>query len=399
MKIAVVSSFYSQGMGYVENCLPKALAALGHDVHVLTSPLNVYGNAPEYDSTYREFLGPADQGTGTLKVDGYTVHRLPSRMLGGYVLITGLASAIRAIRPDVVHSLEIASVQTFQLALLKATQRFKLFTETHQHLSVVKPFLKKESGDVLRKAAYRVTRTLPTYLASLAVERCYAIAPDCVYVANEFYGVPHEKLKLQSLGTDTDLFRPPISPEELEKRAAQRRARGYSESDVVCIYTGRFSVDKNPLALARAVALLSSQQPGFHGLFIGEGGQRADILSCPNATVSSFVKYAELADVYRLADIAVWPRQESMSMLDAAACGLPLVVSNAIGESERVTGNGAVYEENDVDDLARALLDLASPERRKTLGAAGRAKMVDGFSWALIARAIEADYEAAMRRA
>lgn len=64
MKIAVVTTFYSEGMGYTENCLPKALVELGHEVDVITSNLNVYGNDEDYKETYEAFLGEADQGTG-----------------------------------------------------------------------------------------------------------------------------------------------------------------------------------------------------------------------------------------------------------------------------------------------------------------------------------------------
>jgi len=56
LKIVIVSAFYSEGMGYSENCLSKALAKLGHDVHVVTSTYNVYGSEPLYSGTYREFL-------------------------------------------------------------------------------------------------------------------------------------------------------------------------------------------------------------------------------------------------------------------------------------------------------------------------------------------------------
>ncbi len=62
MKIVIVSSFYSEGMGYSENNLPKALASLGHEVHVITSNLNVYGTSSDYPKNYESFLGPADQG-------------------------------------------------------------------------------------------------------------------------------------------------------------------------------------------------------------------------------------------------------------------------------------------------------------------------------------------------
>jgi glycosyltransferase involved in cell wall biosynthesis len=105
--------------------------------------------------------------------------------------------------------------------------------------------------------------------------------------------------------------------------------------------------------------------------------------------------HSDLARLYRACDIAVWPRQESMSMLDAAATGLPLIVSAAIGESARVSGNGAFYDENDPATMAGVLTSLASRPDRQRLGAAGRAKMIEHFSWTLIAKSIEADYAAA----
>ena len=395
MKIVVVSGFYSEGMGYAENCLPKAMAELGHEVHVISSTYNVYGTSADYDATYRSFLGPADQGVRRVSVDGYTLHRLSSRTIAGYVWIEGLVAKVRELAPDIVHCTEIASLQSFQLAAARPFLGFRFFTETHQHLSVVKPFLRSSKGFLLEKTAYRLTRTLPTSLASKAVEKCYAIAPDCVQVANTYYGVPLSKLKLQSLGTDTQLFRPATTAEELARRHEMRTQLGYSSSDVVCIYTGRFSADKNPLVLARAIDLLAADGGSFHGLFVGEGAQKDEIGRCRHTKVLPFMKYAELSDFYRMADVAVWPRQESMSMLDAAACGLPLVVSDKIGESARISGNGRFYKENDEHDMARSLSSLASQNERDALGRHGRTKMVTDFSWASIARSIAADYMAA----
>ena len=83
-------------------------------------------------------------------------------------------------------------------------------------------------------------------------------------------------------------------------------------------------------------------------------------------------------------------------MLDAAACGLPLIVSADIGENERVAGNGRVYRENDAADLGRAIQSLASAEERATLSAVGRKKMREHFSWTKIAQSIVADYAQAV---
>src|SRR5215813_1738917 len=105
MRIAVVSTFYSEGMGYSENCLPRALASLGHDVHVITTVFNVYGNEADYAKTYQQFLGPNRVSPGSTQVDGYTVHRLDARVMGGYVVPKGLTAKVREIGPDVVHAL------------------------------------------------------------------------------------------------------------------------------------------------------------------------------------------------------------------------------------------------------------------------------------------------------
>ncbi len=396
LKIVVVSAFYSEGMGYTENCLPKALASLGHEVHLICSTLNVYGTEPLYDLTYRAFLGPPRVPSGTHLVDGYVVHRLPARLIGGYVSLKGLHRRVRELSPDIVHSIEIASLPTFALAMQKPVAGFKLFCDTHQTMSSMKPYMKR-SGEWAKKALYRLTRTIPTSLSSLAVEKCYAVTPDCGAVAVRFYGVPRSKIKFLSLGTDTDAFHPAECDADRVARSQLRHELGFRDDDIVCIYTGRFSEEKNPLLLAQAIDTLSSNGRGFKGLFIGDGAQRKSIAQCRNTTILSFMTHQDLARHYRAADVAVWPRMESMSMLDAAASGIPVVVSDRIGEPGRVEGDGLMYQENVVSSLVDVLRRLRNPEERRSKGAVGRRKMLDGFSWTRFARVLEADFRAASR--
>src|SRR2546425_7128651 len=385
LRIAVVSAFYSEGMGYTENCLPRALAGRGHEVHVVASTFNVYGNDPLYDETYREFLGPRQLAPGSQSVEGYRLHRLGARVVSGYVTMKGLLGKIGDLAPDVVHSIEIASLPTFALAMKKPFAKYKLFCDTHQTMSVVKPFMKQGQGGWLKKVRYRMTRTVPTYLASLAVEKCYAVTPDCADVAATFYGVPRSKMKLLSLGTDTDVFHPAESGSDRAARRALRERFGFLDKDIVCVYSGRFSHDKNPLLLARAIDTLSDTDPRFKALFIGHGIQKDDIARCRHATIVPFMTHHDLARHYRAADVAVWPRQESMSMLDADARGIPAIVSNRIGQPERVAGNGKLYEENAVGSLSEVLQGFADPDERRCYGDAGRRRMVEGFSWRRIA--------------
>ena len=384
-------------MGYSQNCLSRALAKLGHDVHVVTSTYNMYGNEPMYDATYREFLGPPQTRAGMRVIDGYTVHRLEATLVSTYVSISGLNATIRELAPDIVHSLEIASLETFKLAALKPFARFKLFTETHQTLSVMRPYMRQKNGHYLKRAAYRLTRTLPSFLGSLTIEACYAVTPDCHEVARRFYGVPASKLKLLSLGADTDTFHPVDTAEDRESRNAVRANLGYSADEIVCVYTGRFTKDKNPLVLAQAIDALAGTDPRYKGLFIGDGEQKPAIAACRNVILLPFMTHLELAKHYRAADIGVWPRQESMSMIDAAASGVPIVVSNRIGEPGRVTGNGKMYQENDTNDLMAVLRSLSNADERRAYGAVGRRKIIEGFSWNSFARIVEADFASSIQ--
>jgi glycosyltransferase involved in cell wall biosynthesis len=70
-----------------------------------------------------------------------------------------------------------------------------------------------------------------------------------------------------------------------------------------------------------------------------------------------------------------------MSMLDALSCGLPIIVSDRIGEIDRVDNTGLTYKEGDVQDLARAMKKLMDHTYRKELSLRGREKMVIKYSW------------------
>ena len=105
--------------------------------------------------------------------------------------------------------------------------------------------------------------------------------------------------------------------------------------------------------------------------------------------------FRELGRYYRAADVAVWPTNESTSMLDAAACGLPLVVSDRIYQ-DHVTGNGLAYRMNDLSSLLEILRRLEAPQLREQLGRNGAQKMRSAFSWDGAAEVREQDFRNAI---
>lgn len=238
-----------------------------------------------------------------------------------------------------------------------------------------------------------MTRTLPGWLVSMFTEKCYAIAPDCADIAARFFGVPKSKISVCPLGVDTELFNPISTEQDRQNRLSLRQRLGFSDSEIICIYTGRFSEGKNALLLAKAVAHLVSRGKAYRGLFVGNGVQAQAIQSCAGCTTHPFVPVHELGDFYRASDVGVWPTQESLSMLDAAACALPIVANHTMTAPERLEGNGATYKLNDLGDLIRVLLEFRGRGTRERLGAFGARKMAHDFSWESVARKRLQDYE------
>lgn len=402
MRVTLLSEVFARNMGYLENFLPKYFARLGAEVHVVSTDLPAYHQMSERErkEAYTGFADAADLVPGAVEsIQGFTLHVLGHEKALGYMRMAGLKKKLRSIGPDIVQTQHVIGWIPLQAALAKPALGYKLFTGSHYHASVF-PLANKRVPPWDKELLYcRVTRSLPGWLVGLFTEKCYAITPDCADVAGRFFGVPRSKIDICPLGVDTELFRPVANQEERQQRLDMRRSLGFSESDIVCIYTGRLGEDKNPLLLAKAVAHLTAAGEPFRGLFVGNGVQAGAIQSSPGCSVHPFVPVHELGDLYRTADIGVWPTQESTSMLDAAACGLPIVANDTMTAPERLEGSGLAYKLNDADALIRTLLKLRDRETRERLGACGVQKMARDFSWESIARRRLWDYEATLRSA
>jgi glycosyltransferase involved in cell wall biosynthesis len=393
MKIAFVQEWHAEKMGYVDNCLPKAVAALGHEVHLITSNVQPYFDAPDYQETYEPFLGPGVVDCGIKEVDGYTLHRLPYAKWKGWLRLEGLRKKLWGLHPQIVQTFETFSCLAYETSLLKGLLGYKLFLESHIHASVFPPATRR--GGIRERLHWRLYAATVGRWVSLCSERCYPISTDAADVVIRFFGIPKRKASIYSLGVDTSLFRPCADDSSRQVRARFRQQLGFLPSDIVCIYTGRLSGGKDPLCLAQAIGLLAAQGEPFRGLFVGSGPQTEAIRACPGCTVYPFVAFRELPGLYWTADIGVWPKQESTSQLDAAACGLPLILSKRIQVHERIDGNGLLYEEDDPPDLARQIRRLADSALRRRLGEHGARKIRAQFGWDCIAKQRVQDYEAA----
>lgn len=397
MEIVVLSETFAKDMGYMGSMLPKYLARHGVDVHVVTMDLPPYFQLADYQETYGNFRDTSDSLAGTVeKFNGHTLHFVDHRKTMGYMKMIGLRDKLSSIKPQIVQSIPAIGWIPLDAALIKPFVGYKLFTGNHNSASTF-TLANKEYffGDIERIKCF-LTRTIHGRFVSLFTEKCYGVTKDCAEIAWKFYGVQRKKVEVMHLGVDTDHFFPVNSKALNDDRMSLRRKLGFDDGDIVCVYTGKFTESKNAVIVAEAIERLRAMGKSFRGLFIGEGVQKEAIERKPSCVVLDFMHFSQLGAYYRAADIGVWPTNESTSMLDAAACGLPLIVSDGIVYRDHVEGNGLVYKMNDLDDLVTSLSGLVVLETRQRLGAFGADKMLREFSWDSVARRRIRDYEAAL---
>ncbi|MEI7576161.1 MAG: glycosyltransferase family 4 protein [Armatimonadota bacterium] len=380
----------------MQNSLPKFFGRLGIDMHVITLDLAPYYQFETHRKAYENFVDePLVPGT-VEQMDGFKLHILGHESKLGFMRPVGLEEKLRELRPDILQTMAAIGWIPLDCARLKNKIGYKLFTASH-YMVVVFPLATAGLPWFHPKMVKSfLTRFVPGRWISWKTTHFYGATKDCSEVAMRFFGVQPRKVSESEIGVDTEMLRPVSSREDAVERAQFREQFGVAENEILVLYTGRLSPEKKTPLLAQAIAELRAQGEPYRVLFVGDGDDKSEVEKHDGAISTPFVNFKELGKFYRGADIGCWPTQESMSMIDAAACGLPLLVNHDVRASERYEGNALKFQLNDLEDLKAKLLEMKSSELREKLGKVGSEKIRTQFSWESKAKQRIADYTKAL---
>jgi glycosyltransferase involved in cell wall biosynthesis len=159
-------------------------------------------------------------------------------------------------------------------------------------------------------------------------------------------------------------------------------------------FVGRLLEDKGIRTLVTAIRLLNSRAHTVDLLIAGDvdpanpasisASELTDWTRDPNVRWAGHVK--DIAEIWAQAHIAVLPsRREGlpMALVEAAACGRPLIATDVPGcrEVVRPGETGLLVPFNEPTSLANAIRQLAdSPSLRQRYGAAASRLAVEKFS-------------------
>jgi glycosyltransferase involved in cell wall biosynthesis len=169
--------------------------------------------------------------------------------------------------------------------------------------------------------------------------------------------------------------------------------RRHSLPERYILASARFIPKKNLDKLLTAFARALELAPAPHHLVIlGDGPVRAALQTAiasaglgSRVVLAGFKDYESLPAFYGLADAFVHvslAEQWGLVLNEAAAAGLPLVVSNVCGAAAELIepgNNGIMVDPNDVEEMARALQRIMtlSDSERENMGGASRRIVAD----------------------
>jgi glycosyltransferase involved in cell wall biosynthesis len=209
-------------------------------------------------------------------------------------------------------------------------------------------------------------------------------------------GIPPARIAAIPNGFDPTAFRPASGHERL----AVRRTLGFTPQRPVVLYLGRFAAYKG---MDDLLAAWSRIGPAYDAELVLVGFVALeDPFPIPTGLPCVQVRdwTANPAEFYQAADVFVLPSHVegmSNSLLEAMACGLPVVATSVGAAPEMVRDgvDGLLVPPRDPDALARALSRLlADRATRDALGASARETVMARYSLPAVVDQIEARYVA-----
>ena len=229
----------------------------------------------------------------------------------------------------------------------------------------------------------------PDFAARAAAARAVVTvsAANAEYIANAF-GVPRGHIRVIPCGVDTESFRP--LPTQGASEPASPAIQG---GDPVILCVARHVKVKNLDVLLEACAALRRRGTRFRCIMLGDGPARAgleatrarlglqDVVEMPGAA-----HQGEVLECWRRASVGVLTSENEgmpVSLMEAAACGVPVVATRVGGVPELVEDGvtGLLTPPGDAHALASALdRCLRDARLRSRLGAAARARAEERFT-------------------
>ncbi|CDQ11283.1 Putative glycosyltransferase [Acidithiobacillus ferrivorans] len=256
---------------------------------------------------------------------------------------------------------------------------------------------------------YLYTKSSRNVLLKRLYERWFDL-PNLHGVGAIHYTAEDERQRAAFLGLCAPSFVVPNGVDwgryaQLPARGVFRTAQGLGDAPLV-LFLGRLHPKKGLDLLIQAFETIRRQVSGVQLAIVGPEndrfGQQVRAWVAERGLTDSvhFVGHLDGVDViqaYVDADVFVlssYTENFGMTVVEAMACALPVVISDQVNIHAEVAQSGAgMVTRCDSDELAEAVIALlGGPDRRHVMGAAGRAAAQLRYTWPNIVDTLSREY-------
>lgn len=355
MKIVHVEDFLHPDAGYQVNLLGRLQVLQGHSIAVVTGEL---AKMPEYLTGFFGRDGIPARDERFFQETGVRIYRIPLiAFCSGRAIFRPikLLRKVLSLSPDVVFVHGEDTVTGMVFTVLSRWLPFPIVLDCHM--------LEMASKNRFREAFRWFYRW---FIAPIILRRRIPLirVVDSDFV-EKCLGIPLRYTDLLSFGTDTDYFRP-----DKAERVRAREQLGLRQESFVVLYAGKLDEQKGGKFLAAAllekIEVLGGREVEILvvGSAVGSYGEQVEreLARSENRIVRlPTQRYLDLARLYQLADLAVFPKQCSMSFFDVQSCGVPVLFEENQINSERAAAKGSVtFHAGDIADLRAKVCWMAS---------------------------------------
>jgi len=370
MKIVHIMGYFVPELGYQEYYIAKEHKKMGHDVHVIASDmLYPFSNIKKmFTDAGIKYTDRKRKKTYSI-VDGLKVHWLPHFIeYNDFILCKEVRKTLEKIKPDIVFAHESRQGLTCQAAFYKESLGYKLVVDQHDFYHKIPGKIKT----IVRNIEYFGFRKFLIDYNFRKADKIIAVTKPTREFLIKTHKIKPKKIELIELGVDTDLY-------YYRKKGAikLRKKLGIKEDESVLMFVGTIFRRKNLELLMEAFNEIYNNYK-TRLLIVGEGEKEymddlknlARKLRLGNKIIfNGFAKRKELPIFYSMADVGVWPANNSVSIIEAMACKLPIVMVDWQMPHLVSHNNGFKFPFNDKKMLKQYLIKLIKNKKlREKMG-------------------------------
>ena len=279
-----------------------------------------------------------------------------------------LKKTILDINPDVIYAHGIETFSAIRVILSKLSNKYTTFTDTHTLLGQSK---NKFVGSLFY---FLFKRTVVPVMNKRNIG-VFFTADENGMILKDIYGIRGNNIYSCLIGTDTSKF----YFDDIQRKSL-REQYNIDENDIAIIYTGKHNDIKKPHLVLEAVKNLNvSNSKELFLFFVGSKDTKYFAKHFKENYDYGFkvfyipeIKNDELYKYYSMADIAIFPKENTLSTLDVQACKLPVILEDNQTNRDRIRNSGLLYKKNNLSDLSDKINELiTNNELRKKLGENG----------------------------